>query len=378
MHILIAPNAFKNSLSAAEAAEAIRLGLEKSKLNHTSECFPIGDGGDGTAALIAWYKNGKVYRIEVQDPLGRKTEAAYAILNNGTTAVIEMAEASGLSKLTADERNPIIASSYGTGQLMLDALSRGVSEIVLAMGGSATVDGGTGILRALGIRFFDTQTNELTILPQQLPELAFIDISLLDERIKQCRITVLCDVDNPLLGEEGAATVFGPQKGASKEAVAQLETGLQQLAITALEQTHIDMQMLPYGGTAGGAAAGLHCFLQATLVKGIDYFLSNTGFENALQNCNLLITGEGSIDTQTLQGKGPAGVAKAARQKGIQVIALGGKVPLRVTDEMNSYFNQILAISDKCLPLDMALKNTRQDLIQTAMELGNRLAENHP
>ncbi len=374
MHILIAPNAFKNSLSASAVADAISRGLRESKLHCSSECFPAGDGGDGTAALIVKKLDGVFIPVEVHDPLGKKIKTSFGLTDNGNTAVIEMADASGLRLLKPGELDPWHASSMGTGELIKRALDKGVNRIILCIGGSATVDGGCGILQALGARFIDDRGKILSAIPESLVELAEIDTSSLDKRIFTVELIVLCDVENTLLGENGAAAVFGPQKGATAEDIRKLEQVLGRLQDIALLQTGKDMAVIKHGGAAGGVAAGLHVFLGARLVNGIDYFLDITGFDEALQKADLLITGEGSIDIQTLQGKGPFGVARRAKNKNIPVIAFAGKVPLEPDAALMQYFDVLLSIGNEPVEISTALQNTRDDLIRTATQTGNLLA----
>ena len=377
-HILIAPNAFKNSLDAASAAAAIRQGLLNSKLDCTCECFPIGDGGDGTGELIMKKYNGINFPEKVLDPLGRIITASYGLINDDNDCIIEMADASGIRLLKTSELDPLHATSFGTGQLIEAALDQGIHKIIIGMGGSATVDGGCGILQALGIRFLDAGKNELTRLPESLVDLAIVDLSLLDQRILNCEVTVLCDVDNGLLGENGSAAVFGPQKGASPEAVEKLEAALTNFTNITLKQTGINMAAIPCGGTAGGAAAGLHSFINAELVNGIDYFLELTGFDIALQKADILVTGEGSIDEQTLQGKGPFGVAYRAKQLGIPVIGLAGKVPLVKSPDLGNYFDLLLSIGNEPADLKTALAATSDNLTRVAGEIGNLLSIINP
>lgn len=374
MHILIAPNAFKNSLTAQAAAKALKRGLLESTLHCTTECFPIADGGDGTVDLIMHKCNGTWVNVTVNDPLGRPINASYGLIDNGTTAVIEMASASGLRLLKPDELNPMQASSYGTGQMMLSALDKGVDKIILAMGGSATVDGGCGILSALGVQFLDVDGNSLQPTPAELIHLATIDTSKLDRRILETEIVVICDVDNRLLGDKGAAVVFGPQKGASAEDVKRLEIVLSRFNEITLEQFGKNMAELKYGGAAGGSTAGIHAFLNAQLVNGIDYFLKLTDFESSLKKADIVITGEGSIDEQTLQGKGPFGVAKLAKQNNIKVIGVAGKVPDISSAEMQEYFNELISINKEPVDLQIAIKNTEQNLVRTGKEIGDFLA----
>jgi glycerate kinase len=374
MNILIAPNAFKHSLTAEETASAIREGLMQSKLDCECECFPVADGGDGTGELIIKKCDGQLAASEARDALGRKIKASFGLIDNGKTAVIEMADASGIRLLKREELNPLIATSFGTGEQIKAALDLGVSKIIIGMGGSATVDGGCGILKALGIRFLNAGNQELTGLPGSLTELDTIDVTGIDERILTCEVIVLCDVDNLLLGEKGAAAMFGPQKGASADDVKKLDAALGRLAQAALQQTGKDMAAVKYGGTAGGAAAGLFALLNARLVNGIDYFLELTGFEAALKKADLVITGEGSIDEQTLQGKGPYGVAYRAKLQGLPVIALAGNVPLVPDKNLQKYFDVLLPIGHQPCDLATALKVTAGNLKRTAVELGNLLA----
>ncbi|HAL81800.1 MAG TPA: glycerate kinase [Mucilaginibacter sp.] len=374
MKILIAPNAFKNSLSASDAAAAIQQGLKLSRLDCSTACFPIADGGDGTGALITETCGGKFIKKEVRDPLGRKIMASFGLIDNGKTAVIEMADASGLRLLKKEEPDPLNASSYGTGELIRFALDEGVSRIIIAMGGSATVDGGCGILSALGIVFLDAEGRRLQAEPKYLVNVARIDNVALDKRIFDCEVVILCDVDNKLLGPEGAAAVFGPQKGATVEDIPLLEAFLKNFAKVTEKQTGINIAQIKHSGTAGGAAAGLHAWLNAKLVNGTDYFLSLTNFDTALQGTDLLITGEGSIDRQTLQGKGPYGVALRAKQLNIPVIGIAGKVPIEHDDDLQQYFDVLVAINNEPTDLTTAMKNTRENLIRTAREVGDLMA----
>src|SRR2546423_6670153 len=265
MHILIAPNAFKNSLSAMTAAEAIKMGLECSTLTCTSEIFPIGDGGDGTGSILLKRLKGVTMEAKVHDPLGRMITADFGLIDNGKTAVIELASASGLRKLTDKERNPLRTSTFGTGELIKHALDRKVNKIILCIGGSATVDGATGILSALGVQFLDDKGVALTNLPADLIKLGLIDTSQLDKRAALCEWVILSDVENPLLGKDGAARIFGPQKGAGEEEVHYLDAALNKFGEVVLKQTGKDISSLKHGGAAGGTAAGLYAFLEAKL-----------------------------------------------------------------------------------------------------------------
>jgi glycerate 2-kinase len=373
-HILIAPNAFKNSLTATEAAAAIRQGLKRSKLVCQCECFPIGDGGDGTGELIVQQCGGELITVAAHDPLGRKIKASLGMIDDGHTAVIEMANASGIRLLRGDELDPLHASTFGTGEMIKAALDKGVSKIILTMGGSATIDGGSGILSALGMRFLDAYGEILSGSPESLIDLEKVDPSGLDTRVLHCELIVLCDVDNILLGAQGAAAVFGPQKGASAEDVKRLEASLSKLRQQIFKEKAIDINALPYSGTAGGAAAGLHAFLNAKLVNGIDHFLQLTGFDDYLQRADLVITGEGSMDEQTLRGKGPFGVACQAQKKNIPVIGLAGKVPMEESLMLKHYFNVLMPIGHEPSDMNTAMQFTTENLIRTSQEIGDLLA----
>jgi glycerate kinase len=370
LRILIAPNAFKNAIDAAAAAAAISKGLMQSRLYCICTSFPIGDGGDGTCDLLIRQAHGVTIPVTVRDPLGRMIEASYGLIEEGRVAVIEMADASGVRLLQPAELNPLRATSYGTGELITAALDKGVRKIIIGMGGSATVDGGTGMLDALGVRFLDREGKRLA----GVIDLETIDLSQLDPRVQTCEFIVLCDVENRLLGPEGAAAVFGPQKGARPEDLPKLEAALTRYSEIALQVTGTELSTLRHGGTAGGAAAGLHTFLGATLVTGIDYFLDSTGFDAALSQTDIVITGEGSIDEQTLQGKGPYGVASRAKARGIPVIGLAGQLPLESTPSLQSWFDVLLPIGNEPADLAMALSSTGQNLQRTAEEIGNLMS----
>ncbi len=374
MHIIIAPNAFKGSLSATESAVCIAAGLQESKLQCRLTKFPIGDGGDGTAVLIAEKLNASTIQVTVHDPIGKTITADFGWLEESKTAIIEMSEASGLRLLEKNELNPVKANTKGTGELIKAALDKGATKIVLGVGGSATVDGASGLLMELGVRFFDEDREEIKDVPEGLIGLKSIDISGLDPRLENCEIIVLCDVKNKLLGTNGATAIFGPQKGADKTQVDLLEGCLAQLNKITREDLNVDMSAIIHGGAAGGLAAGLCAFLKADLVSGIDYFLKIMDFEEALKGADLVITGEGSLDEQTLEGKGPTGVAKQAKEKNIPVLMLAGAIPLQPGKEMHEYFDAILPIGHAVVSLEEAMNNTAADLTRTACEIGNILS----
>lgn len=377
MHILIAPNAFKHSCTATVAAEAIKKGLMESRLEFSSTCFPIGDGGDGTALLLIRKFSGEVVSLKVKDPLGRMINATLGLIDNGSTGVVELADASGLKLLKKEEYNPLQATTFGAGQLIKYALDKGVKKIILCIGGSATVDGATGIMRALGIRFLNDRGEIIERLPLELTQLSSIDSTNLDKRILNCEFNVLCDVENPLLGESGAAEVFGPQKGASEEQVEILNKALSHFATVVMKETGKNISKIKYGGAAGGTAAGLYGLLNARLMNGIEYFLEVTGFANALAETDIVITGEGSIDAQTLQGKAPYGVSVQAKASHKMVIALSGQLKIPIDPLLYDHFDVLLPIINAPVDLQRAIETTEENLTRTARELGNLLSFSH-
>lgn len=370
MNILIAPNAFKNSLDATAVSKALGEGLLQGGLPCSIEHFPVGDGGDGTAELIIQKQNGKTIDVEVHDALGRKIKSFYGLIDNKKTAVIELANASGIKLLKTNELNPLLATTFGTGELVKNALDKKISKIILCIGGSATVDGGTGILRALGIKFLDDKNKEIKHIPKDLGRLNAVDVSEFDSRVLNCELVIVCDVDNTLLGNNGAAKIFGPQKGASNDDVVKLETALTTFNAITLKQTGVDMAAIKHGGAAGGVAAGLAAYCKAKLVNGIDYFLSITGFEEALQKADIVITGEGKIDAQTLQGKGPYGVAVKSKEKNKPVIGVAGNIPLESNNALQQYFDVLLSINNEATDINTAMQHTKANLIRTGATIG--------
>jgi glycerate 2-kinase len=371
MKILIAPNAFKNSLDAGSVAIAIEHGLKQSGLECTTVRFPIADGGDGTGSLLIEACKGKKITKQVNDPLGRKINASFGLIDDGKTAVIEMADASGLRLLAKNELNPLTASSFGTGELIRFALDEGVNKIIIAMGGSATVDVGCGILNALGVQFLDAEGRILNASPNDLMNMAAVDRSQLDQRLINCELIILCDVDNKLLGPNGAASVFGLQKGATPGDVFLLDKFLTNFAKITAGQMGIDIAGIKHSGTAGGAAAGLHAWASAKLVNGIEHFLAITKFDEVLKTSDIVITGEGSIDSQTLQGKGPFGVASQAKKFNIPVIGIAGKVPLQTDEGLQEYFDVLISINNESANIETAIKNTKDNLVRTARMIGD-------
>ncbi|MGB4770003.1 MAG: glycerate kinase [Chitinophagaceae bacterium] len=366
MRILIAPNHFKHALAADLAARAIARGILQKNPHHQCVLFPIADGGDGTSNLLHQHLGGSVVRVAAMDPLERSMQATYYLNVDGKTAIMDMAAASGITLLKPEERDPLHAHSFGTGMLIKDAISKGVRKIIIGVGGTATNDGGMGILRALGMKFWDDVGKEIKY-PADLHQLFMIDMSGLDARIASCEIDVLCDVRNPLLGDEGATAVFGAQKGATPAMMQVLESGLTRLADKTEVLTGRHIRKLMHSGAAGGAASGLYSFMHARLVEGTGYFLNSTGFASALKAADLVITGEGSLDAQTLQGKGPYGVAIMARAAGVPIIGLAGRISDR--EQLQPFFDQLLSINTEHQTLDQMLLATERNLEITAANL---------
>ena len=373
MHILIAPNAFKNSISAAGAARAIFRGLQQSGLDFRADLFPVADGGDGTATLLEERLKAISIPVSVANPLGAIIDTHFGWLEKEQIGIVELANASGLRLLNSSSYNPLIANTRGTGQTILKAFELGAKEIILAIGGSATVDGGTGILTELGIRFLDSNQEIIRELPARLRNVKSIDTGRLDPRARNSKFTILCDVSNPLLGENGAARIFGPQKGAGPDDILLLEEGLKNFCECSQRLTGKNMNDLKYGGAAGGVAAGLATWLDARLVNGIRYFLQITSFEKLLKNADLVITGEGRIDLQTLQGKAPMGVAEAAKEKKIPVCAMAGQIHDKDNRRLREYFGELIEINPMPLDIQRAMLDVEKNLEHAGRMLGARL-----
>ena len=369
MRILVAAGAFKQSLSAAEVCAAIARGLAESGLGATVEQLPIADGGNGTLdAFLA--TGGERVTAAVMDPLLRPIEADYGLIADGRTAVIEMALASGLELLRPAELNPLMATTYGTGQLMADALARGVERIIIGLGGSATVDGGMGCLSALGLQLLDASGNTIPPGGGGLAELATVNVHGMDARWRDVEIVIASDVENPTLGEKGAARIFGPQKGADAAMVERLERNLRHCFTVVHEQRGVDVRAVKGGGAAGAFAAGLMAFLNCRIESGIDLVLEHNRFRERLADCALVITGEGQIDAQTLAGKGPLGVARLAGDYGVPTIAIVGGMNIDDRDLHEAGVQAAFSIVDKPMSLEAALADAEDLVRRAALRLG--------
>ena len=324
MRIIVAPDSFKGSVSALGVAEAMERGIHTVFPGAEVLKVPIADGGEGTVEALVAATGGRLMHTQVRGPLGDPVRAHWGMSGDGATAFLEMAAASGLPLIARERRDPCITSTFGTGELMKAALDAGLRKLVIGIGGSATNDGGTGMARALGVRFLDAEGRELPEGGAALARLARIDLSALDPRLAEASLLVACDVDNPLCGPRGASAVYGPQKGATPEMVAELDTALGVFAGVAASATGREVALLPGAGAAGGLGAGLLFFTPASLRPGVAIVLETTGFEALVQGADLVITGEGRTDFQTAMGKAPVGVAAVAKRHGVPVLCLSG------------------------------------------------------
>jgi glycerate 2-kinase len=326
MKIVIAPDSFKESLTAMEASEAIEKGFRRILPDAEIVKVPMADGGEGIVQSLIDATEGKILKKRVTGPLGTLVEGFFGILGDGRTAVIEMAAASGLHLVPVEKRNPLLTCTKGTGELILAALDEGVDHIIIGIGGSATNDGGAGMARALGAKFFDEAGNEIAEGGGNLHKLASIDVSGIDRRLGNLKIEVACDVDSPLIGPRGASAIFGPQKGATRQMVQQLDQNLEHFAKILARDLGIQIANVPGAGAAGGLGGGLLAFLNAELKSGVDIVLEATKLNEIVKDATLVITGEGKIDSQTIFGKTPIGVAKTAKQYGVPVVAIAGNL----------------------------------------------------
>ena len=366
---LCAPDSFKESLTAMEAARAMAQGIENADHDAEVRCLPMADGGEGTARALVDATGGSMRAVPVHDPLGRPVEGHFGLLADGTTAVVETAEASGLALLEAKERNPLIASSYATGELMLAAVRSGAKRIIVGLGGSATNDAGAGLLQALGVRLLDKNGNDLAHGGAALANLTTIDISTMDPALKNVAITAACDVTNPLTGPTGASAVFGPQKGASKDDVATLDAALAHFAQVIDSQLGVAVNDVPGAGAAGGIGAALKGFLNAEFRPGIAIVIEQSGLDAAAQWADVVFTGEGSIDFQTKFGKTPAGVAETAKRHGKPVTAVAGHIGTGVDELHEVGIDAVFGIAPGAASLSELLADAAANVTRTTEQI---------
>jgi glycerate kinase len=367
MKIIVAPDSFKESLSAKAVASSITRGILKVLPEAEIIQIPISDGGEGLLDALVDILKGKRISVKVKDPLFRTIEAEYGIIENGKTAIIEMAKASGLELLDKDERNPLVTSTFGTGEIIVDALDRGCRKIIIGIGGSATNDAGVGMVKALGGKFLNSKDQEIGNGGGALDELDKIDLSELDNRILNCDIIVACDVNNPLTGKNGASLVYGGQKGGDMEQLMSLDNNLVNYASVIRKDLGIEVETIKGAGAAGGMGAGLMAFFDAKLVGGIDLILETLELEKHIENSDLVITGEGKIDLQTLNGKTIMGLAKIAKRNKVPVIAIAGKLGDGIEPLYDHGIEAVFSILDQPMELADALRKADK-LIQSVVE----------
>ena len=368
MHIVIAPDSFKGNLTAMQVAQAIEQGVRRVLPKAVCVSVPMADGGEGTVQSLVDATGGRFVHRAVTGPAGAPVNARYGILKDGITAVIEMAEASGLPLVKGTDRNPLRTTTFGTGELIMDAMKRGARRVILGIGGSATNDGGAGMAQALGVVFADDRGSVIGDHAGggMLKHIAHIDMSGIHKRVAQTAITVACDVDNPLCGPRGAAHVFGPQKGATPAMVKTLDENLRYFGGLIQRQLGVDVRNLKGAGAAGGLGAGLVAFCDAELKSGVDIVMDATGLRSHLRNADLVITGEGRVDSQTAFGKTPAGVARAAKHFSVPVLAIGGGLGDDARDVFAHGIDALASAVARDMPLEEALAHARTYLANAA------------
>lgn len=369
MHIVIAPDSFKESLSALEIANIVEQGFQSIFPDATFSKIPVADGGEGTLQAIVDAKEGRLVAVEVNNPLQRKVTAHYGLVDNDSVAIIEMATASGLTLLSVDERNPLITTTYGTGELIRHALDHGARKIILAIGGSATNDGGTGMLQALGAQFLDQNQQPLSAGGAALQQLHSIDLSNFDTRLAQCDFEIACDVDNPLVGERGASAIFGPQKGATENDVQTLDAALDHYADITTALFNEDHRFAHGAGAAGGMGFAALAFLKGQLKPGIRIVMDIVNLTDAVKDADLVITGEGKIDRQTIFGKTPIGVAKTAKKFGKPVIGIAGSLGHDAYHVHDHGIDAVFTVTQRPETLEKALKDTADNLLSLSRNI---------
>ena len=369
MKIVIAPDSFKESLSAMEVAKAIESGFREIYPDAEYALVPMADGGEGTVESMVQASGGQYRFTDVSDPLGERVSARWGMMGDGRTAVIEMAAASGLNLVPPARRNPLNTSSYGFGELIAAALDEGVGRIILGIGGSATNDGGAGMMQALGAKLLDADGKALARCGGALESLASIDLSGCHPRLAEAALTVACDVNNPLCGERGASAVFGPQKGATPEAIPRLDAMLSRWGEVMAKTTGRDVRDAPGSGAAGGAGAALLGLLDAKLQPGVEIVVATLGLEAQVKDATLVITGEGRIDSQSISGKTPIGVAAVAKKYGKPAIALAGGLKADHRVVYDHGLDAAFAILPGVVTLEQALENARENLALTARNI---------
>ena len=372
MKIVIAPQAFKGSLSALNVANAVQKGVRRIFPDAQILTCPVADGGDGTLETLVESSGGKIIETNVADPTGKPIVAQWGAMGDGNTAVIEMARTSGLALLTLEERDPLNATTYGLGEIIVSALNKGFRKFIVGIGGSATNDAGAGMAQALGIRLMDREGRNLVFGGAALQNLSVIDTSSIDQRVLESNFQIACDVNNPLTGPEGASAVYGPQKGATEENVRQLDSALGVFAEVTKRDLGKDISNLEGAGAAGGLGAGMIAFVEGHLRAGVDIVLDTVNLAEKLESADLVITGEGSIDFQTVYNKAPIGVARMAKARGIPTIGISGMLGKNYQIVHNHGIDAALSIANGPISLEESLQNA-PSLISEAVEESLRL-----
>ncbi|MBK0035228.1 glycerate kinase [Erwinia sp. S43] len=373
MKIVIAPDSYKESLSALDVASQIEKGFREIFPHAHYVKLPVADGGEGTVEAMVAATGGKIIPLRVTGPLGNPVDAFYGLSGDGCCAIIEMAAASGLEQVPPASRDVLHATSWGTGELIRHALDSGIEHVIIGIGGSATNDGGAGMVQALGVKLLNHQGEEIGPGGAALAQLANIDVSGLDPRIARCRIEVACDVTNPLTGEQGASAVFGPQKGATPQQVRQLDAALAHFAAIIQRDLAVDVLNVPGGGAAGGMGAGLYAFCQATLRPGIEIVTDALGLDELVRDATLVITGEGRIDSQTIHGKVPVGVARIAKRYNKPVIAIAGSLTSDVGVVHQHGLDAVFSVIYRICSLEEALQEAAENVRLTARNVAATL-----
>ena len=352
--IILAIDSFKGCLTSSEVEVAVDRAIRMKHKSYEILQIPVSDGGEGMLEAFCYALNGKVKKVDVHDPLIRLIPSSYGISSDNNTAIIEMAKASGLTLLDKTELNPMLTTSYGTGELIADAILHGCRNFIIGLGGSATCDGGTGMMQALGVSFFDSDNNELIYGGAILADIKKLDISHINPLLSECTFTIAADVFNPLCGEMGAAKVFAPQKGATAQMVDLLEDGLRNYSDVIKRFLHTDVNIVS-AGAAGGLGASLIGFMNAKVCSGTEYLLKLSDFDNLLSDSDIVITGEGMADCQTLMGKLPFGILQAAKHQNKPVYLIAGKVE-NTHELLNAGYAKIVAVTPEGMPLTQAMR----------------------
>ena len=381
MKIIIAPQAFKGSISGMNAAKAIEAGVKIVLPDSETILLPIADGGDGTLETLIDVMGGDIVYETISGPFGSKIKADWGALSNKNTAILEMARTSGLALINPKDLDPYKATTFGLGELISKAMDKGYREFIVGIGGSATNDAGAGLAQALGVRLLNASGKEIDFGGFNLKHLDSIDMSRIDPRVKESIFKVACDVDNPMCGPEGASAVYGPQKGASKEMITVLDNALQHFSDVVNRDLNKQIKHMPGAGAAGGLGGGMFAFLNASLKKGVDIVLDTVDFDQKLENADLVITGEGQIDFQTVFSKAPIGVAKASKAKNIPVVGLSGSLGTNYELVHKHGIDAVFSITNSPMTLQESSDNA-YELISKASEeimrsilLGSRMSQ---